>query len=85
MGLFLFPSSYSYLGKLIFCSGCFRLKRRNQLDVHIRVNTGDFSYSQLFTSTNATLLHKKDKYRDAAELGLDEFSKLAKIKGTRSS
>jgi hypothetical protein len=31
------------------------------------------------------LLHKKDKHRDAAELGLDEFSKLAKIKGTRSS
>ena len=31
------------------------------------------------------LLHKKDKHRDAAELGLDELSKLAKIKGTRGS
>jgi uncharacterized RmlC-like cupin family protein len=70
---------------MIFCSGYFRLKRRNQLEVHIRVNTGDFHIVNYLPALMPLLLHKKDKYRDAAELGLDEFSKLAKIKGTRSS
>ncbi|HYX57260.1 MAG TPA: hypothetical protein VE818_13975 [Nitrososphaeraceae archaeon] len=55
------------------------------MDVHIRVNIGDFSYSHYLPALMPLLSHKKDKHRDAAELGLDEFSKLAKIKGTRSS